>query len=248
MGVKGQLRSILAVAWINGWLAVKRYPLWIVAYLTPPLSLLIFIALFTSEEMVGFALSGGLIMVVASNGIGLMGDAAYYRIYLKFQDMVVASPTRPLSYMLGLALSGFIYATPGIMIFVLLMWHFGYLIRGGEILLYLLLCWASTASLGFAISGFLKEARHVWPLISILTFIFTIIPPVYYPSSALPGWIRFLGEAVPTGGAATLLHHAMSLPRSSLTGLEVVRLAIILTIETVLLLFLALRKSRWREK
>ncbi len=248
MGVREQLRSILAITWINGWLAVKRYPLWVVSYLTPPVSLLVFIALFASREMVGFALSGGLVMVVASNGIGLMGDAVYYRVILKFQDMVVASPTRPLSYMLGFALSGFIYATPGIAIFIALMWRLGYLVRGGEMLLYLLLCWASTASLGFAISGFVKEGRHAWPLIGIMTFVLTIIPPVYYPSSLLPGWLRLLGEAVPTGGAATLLHYAMGLPGSSLTWPEVMRLVAILTAETALLLFLALKKSRWREK
>lgn len=246
--MKEQVKGVLAIAWINGWLAVKRYPLWIASYLTPPLSLLIFVMLFMPKEMVGFALSGGLVMVVASNGIGLMGDAAYYRIYLRFQEMVVASPMRPTSYMLGLALSSLIYASPGIVIFVFLMSHFGYLARWVEMLLYLVLCWASAASLGFALSGFLKEPRHVWPLAGILTFILTIIPPVYYPSSTLPGWMRLIGEAIPTGGAATLLHYAMGLPMSALTSLEVVRLAALLTIETVALLFIAIKKSRWREK
>ncbi|MCD6409884.1 MAG: ABC transporter, partial [Candidatus Verstraetearchaeota archaeon] len=78
-----QLRGALAFAWLNGVIAAVRNPLWIAAYLTPPLTLLILFNILVAGEMKGYALAGGFVIILATNGLWLTGDAAYYRLYLK---------------------------------------------------------------------------------------------------------------------------------------------------------------------
>jgi len=116
--MKKLLRDMLVIGWLNGWVPLVRSWIWLVANSVTPLSFLIVLAVYAGEAGLRWGLLGGLIWTVASNGISLIGDATFYRLEIKFQQMLVAAPVSPIAYALGLALSSFIFAAPAVAFYV----------------------------------------------------------------------------------------------------------------------------------
>jgi len=245
--ILAQIRAAYALGWLNGVVAARRNPLWLISNLIPPTSFLILMRLYARPDMLLFALVGGLVMTIASNAIGLMGDTVFYKREVKFQDMMVASPMRPVSYMFGLMLSGLFFSIPGISIFIVLMVYYK-ILNLGNLLIYLfasLLSLLSLSGLSFTLATFVKEPRFVWPLSGILSFAISVIPPVYYPSTILPHWIAGISMFIPTSTAAALFHYHSGLI-DSLPLPEAILWAILI-IETIAFLEISMYRSRWRE-
>jgi len=245
--ILAQIRAAYALGWLNGVVAARRNPLWLISNLVPPTSFLILMRLYARQDMLLFALVGGLVMTIASNAIGLMGDTVFYKREVKFQDMMVASPLRPVSYMFGLMLSGLFFSIPGISIFIVLMVYYK-ILNFGNLLIYLfasLLSLLSLSGLSFTLATFVKEPRFVWPLSGILSFAISVIPPVYYPSTILPQWIASISMFIPTSTAAALFNYHSGLIES-LPLPEAVLWAILFA-ETIAFLEISMYRSRWRE-
>jgi len=85
------IRDALVIAWINGWIAATRGWIWVVASSVSPLSFLVILAIYGGVEGLWWGVLGGLVWTIASNGISLMGDAAYYRLGIKYQAMPFVS-------------------------------------------------------------------------------------------------------------------------------------------------------------
>ncbi|MFP3179118.1 MAG: hypothetical protein RXQ96_09155, partial [Thermocladium sp.] len=68
-----QLRGSLVIAWINGWLAMTRMPIWLVSSLTAPISIALMIIFFGGYRYLGIGLIGGISMLIGVNGVGLVG-------------------------------------------------------------------------------------------------------------------------------------------------------------------------------
>jgi len=247
-GVSRQLVAIATLAWINGAVALRRAPLWIIAYLTMPLTLLFFSHVYGGEVGLRFALIGGVLMVAVSNGIALLGDAAFYRIYVKYQDMLVASPIRPTSYIIGLSLSMLVFSMPGLALFVVLLGLQGMLtpLFSAALFACLVMVWASSSFMGFAISTAFRQLKHVWPLATILAILLSVLPPIYYPATVLPQGFEWIGALVPSGAAAMLLHQVAGLVELSQATIAVS--AVLLVAYTVAFMILSATKVRWREK
>lgn len=243
-----QIRAVIALGWLNGAVAAKRNPLWVISNIVPPLTFLILIKLYARPDMLEFALIGGLIMTLSSNAIGLMGDTVFYKREVKLQDMVVASPMGPLSYMFGLVFSGILFSIPGFLLFVLLMVHYNMLNAYNSLPLMLasVLTLISLSGLAFTLATFVKEPRFVWPLSGILSFIISVLPPVYYPASILPDYIAKLSMLIPTSSSAAIFHLYTSI--ESRAPLPLLVIWLILIIESIIFLQIAMKRSQWREK
>jgi len=246
-GVRRQVVASLTIAWINGVIVLRRAPLWIVSYLLMPLALLLFFRIHGDVAMIKMALMGGIIMVATSNGISILGDAAWFRIYVKYQDLLVATPIRPVSYVMGLSLSMLVFASPGLALFVALASLTDLMTL--EFALALAACtiavWISSSMMGFTISTLFKSLRHVWPMASILSMVLSLLPPIYYPATVLPQGLQWVGALAPTGAAAMILHHVAGLVEIEMTALAA-SIASLIVYATTLLLFSSFKVS-WRE-
>jgi len=247
-GIRRQAVASLTIAWVNGLVVLKRAPLWVVSYLLMPLALLFFFRIHGNVAMMKMALIGGIIMVATSNGISILGDAAWFRIYVKYQDLLVATPIRPVSYVMGLSLSMFVFASPGLSLFIALASLAG--LTTFEFALALAACtiavWISSSMIGFAISTLFKSLRHVWPMASILSLVLSLLPPIYYPATVLPRGLQWIGALVPTGAAAMILHHVAGLIEVEATALTTSIASLIAYTATLSLL--SSLKVRWREE
>jgi len=247
-GLLASFRRVLGFAWLNGIVAAKRNPLWVLSYLITPLSLLVLFFVWGGEKLAANAVVGGLVSMAAMNGIGLMGDVAYYKNVVKLQDMMVASPMRSFEYMFGLSMSGFLFSIPGLATMLAFSSKFLEVSATtvGVILLVYFLLLLSSSGIGFTIATFVREERYVWPLSNILSFALMILPPVYYPFTLLPRAMWALAALVPTSASAMLIHYYTGLI-DKLPCAPVLVFAL-LAIEGALFLWISVARSQWREK
>lgn len=242
--MRRQLKAALVLGWLNGVIPVRRTPFWVLSYLMFPLSLLFLLRLY-SGELVDFAILGGFLSIFAYTGIEVLGDVVYFKTICKVQDMFVASPVSPSAYLLGLALSSLFYSLPGILLLAALSYLFGPPLQVPALTAVLLLVWISFTSLGFTLSTFIREPRHAWPLVGVLSILFSVLPPLYYSAALLPPELRPLILLVPTGAGAVILQQGAGLIHLSRGFLRLAWLSLVS--EALVLWILARYGSRWRE-
>ncbi len=246
MSFRSQFRASWSLIALNGIIPVKRMPLYLVNTLGAPFSFLFFIYVVSAGRLVGFGVAGGLVLTTFSIGTSLQADMTHFRVDLKLQDMVVASPMRAWTYVLGMALSELAFATPGIAAFLVV----GYTTQAPGIFALpvivatLLLVWALGCSLGFFLATYLRDIRETFAIAPLLSLVLSVLPPVYYPLSLL-GPYQFLGYLAPTADASLLIQRAFGIP--PVQGDWVVAAAV-LVVFTVAFMLLAMFKAQWREK
>jgi ABC-2 type transport system permease protein len=201
------------------------------------------LAIYGGAEGLKWGLVGGFIWTIASNGIGLIGDAAYFRLGIKYQSMLTAAPVSPVGYALGLALSAFVFALPTLVVYLAVMLWLGLWILTPASLYALTALWLASAGIGFTLAGLLKHLKYAWALPQILSAVFTVGAPVYYPATLLPS--PYLGIVLPTGAAAVIIQDSAGLIHYGphLTSAAAVALAL----QSALGLYFLLKLARWRQ-
>ncbi|NON61321.1 ABC transporter permease [Acidianus sp. RZ1] len=238
-----RIKFILALAWMYGYTGIKRAPIYILSYLSLPLSLLLFIFLISRGEFVKFGVLGGLISIVVSNSLSIIGDFAFMRLQLRFQDLLVATEIGPLDYITGLTLGNLINSIPGIVVYAILSWIFNIftpltaIISIGILILLLI----SSSSLAITLASFVKHTRHSWGISTIVSLLFTILPPLYYPYSLLLSCALDILYISPSTAGSVLMQ--------GITGLQSLPLSpiLIFLVETAILSLLPFYAMKWRE-
>ena len=247
MRLRSQVRSSWGLIALNGIIPVKRMPLYLVNTLAAPFAFLFFIYIISQGRSVGFGVAGGLVLTTFSIGTSLQADMTHFRVDLKLQDMVVASPMRAWTYVLGMALSELAFATPGIVAFLFV----GYgTERPGAlglpiILGTLLMIWALGSSLGFFLATYLRDIRETFAIAPLLSLALSVLPPVYYPIATLPADVRWLGYLAPTADASQLIQGALGITPVNLDAW--LQAAGVLAAFTAAFMLLAMFKAQWRE-
>ncbi len=240
-------RSLLTLAYMNGIVPIRTQPLYLLGVIASPLSFLFFITIASNGSLFHDALAGGLVLTMISIGTSLQSDMAHYRQDLKLQDLLVASPVEAPVYVAGIALSELCYSLPGVAIFGLL-WVLDTSVSWLTLLTVipvLLLVWAFASGLGFTLATYFADVRETFVFSTLVSLGLTVIPPVYYPVSALPAKLREYAYLSPTTYAADLMRNAF--------GFEPLSIAARLTDWGVLIAFtaallaIAAAKARWRD-
>jgi ABC-type polysaccharide/polyol phosphate export permease len=91
--------------------------------------------------------------------------------------------------------------------------------------------WAVSATIGYVVSTLFKDMKTIWPYSALLTNLFGILPPVFYPFSRVPIEWRSVVLIVPTSAAAILVNAAAGL--ESVTRQEATIAAAALGLEAV---------------
>ncbi|MDP8889202.1 MAG: ABC transporter permease, partial [Thermoproteota archaeon] len=90
-----------------------------------PFSLLFVLFVVSGGQYVHFAVAGSLVMALVGYGLALGQDISFYKTEYKVQDVFVASPVSPLTYMIGLALSELLFGLPALIVLATLVVYFG---------------------------------------------------------------------------------------------------------------------------
>ncbi len=238
---------ILAAVLVNAVYAMQNYPVVLVNTVLSPLSFLLVIFFVSRGALIGQAIEGALIMSVFSSGMGLQADLSHLKNDFKLQDMVVSSPTTPFLYVLGMALSELVYSLPALAVLTVLaviFLHPGF-VGAVSLIVVMLLMFTASITLGFTLSTFSSDIMQSFAMSSLISTLFSTLPPVYYPLTYIPLPYRYLAYLSPTTYAAGIAQNATGFLQ--LTTFELLADWAVLIGVTLTLGFVAAKKARWRE-
>lgn len=231
------------LAWYYGFRTILRGPSYIIASLSAPLTLLFIVYILSAGALVPFAIIGGFIGLVASVALSSSGDAAFFRLQLRIQDLFVASSITPVDYILGLTMSYLVFSFPGIILYVSLgmYYHLFTIISAVALALILLTLVMSTSAISFIIASSIGHIRNVWGIAGILSVVMTVLPPTFYPYTLLPPVALYALAVSPATPAAVLAQGFFGLAPLHLTMIFVI------VGETIIYYAMARYLTRWRE-
>jgi ABC-2 type transport system permease protein len=244
MQTRQKLRSLWAIMYYLGFTPMVRNPLFIAFVFSSPFTLLFILYVASGGEALPYGIAGALTMVTTELGLFVGTDLASYKIQNKFQDVVVASPVTPLTYMFGVALSELIFGAPALVVlFGLAALHGANAAAIVSSVGVVVLLWMTTTSIGFFFSAYAPNTQNAFVINGFITTILSVLPPVYYSVSALPPYLVPVAEAIPTTEASALFQGAIGLgyPVNPVVSF------LVLLASTTLLLLLVSFKMRWRE-
>lgn len=238
-------RQVLLIAYMTGVLWLRRNPMSLVFTAISPFSLLFVLFVVSGGQYIHFAVAGSLVMALVGYGLALGQDISFYKTEYKVQDVFVASPVSPLTYMVGLALSELLFGLPALVVLATLVVYFGSLFSIPLLVATILLIWGAMSAMGFFLSSHMLHMRNATQVISFVNVILAVIPPVFYSIDIMPEMLRPLAYAVPTTHASLMLQEIMGLSTPADWSLEfgfAVQIAYLLAFVT-----LAKTKALWRE-
>ena len=244
---RSKLSQILAGVLVNAIYEMKNYPVVLISTVISPLSLLAVVTFVTKGALFGTAIEGGLIMIFFSSGIALQSDLSHLKNDFKLQDMVVSSPTSARLYMGGMALAEIVYSIPGLVILIVLAGVYLHpsLLQIAILSIVLLLMFAVSVALGFMLSTFSNDVVQSYAFSRLLSLLFATLPPVYYPITYIPSPFNYLAYLSPTTYVAEIMHSATGYLNIS-SNLLIFDWVVLLTV-TAIILYIAIRKTRWKD-
>lgn len=237
------LRFVGLLAWYYGFRTILRGPSYIIASLSAPLTLLFIVYILSAGTLLPFAIIGGFIGLVASVALSSSGDAAFFRLQLRIQDLFVASSITPVDYILGLTVSYLVFSFPGILLYVALgtFYHLFTAVSAIALALILLTLVMSTSAISFIIASSIGHIRNVWGIAGILSVVMTVLPPTFYPYTYLPTVALYALSISPATPAAVLAQ--------GFFGLAPLQTNMIFIIVAEVLIYYGMARylTRWRE-
>jgi ABC-2 type transport system permease protein len=208
-----QLRAVVRICYFNGIIPLWRTPLLIAAVFLTPFSFLFFLRVISSPDLFKYGVVGGILFTVLFTGNGMLNDCAYLRLERQLQQVYVASPVRPLTYILGVALSELAFTLPALALFLVILFlviPFG-AATFAALLGIILLTWLMATSLGFLISTFFNQLREIWPIGTLVFSLLAVLPPLFYPASKIPAGFQWVAFLAPSTFAAQLAEQVLGL-------------------------------------
>jgi len=239
--------QVLAGILVNAIYTMKHYPMVMVNTVLSPLSFLIVITFVSRGQLIGQAIEGGFIMSMFQAGMSLQGDLSHYKNDFKLQDMVVSSPSNPVAYVAGMAIGEIIYSIPSLAVLVVLAAIYinpGF-VGSLELLAVLLLMFLASVTLGFTLSTFSSDIIQSFSFSSLISTLFSTLPPVYYPITYIPLPWRYIAYLSPTTYAAEISQNLTGMVQLSST--DVATAWVVLFAVSIALLLISIKKARWRE-
>lgn len=207
------VKQACLIAYSTGILWLQRNPMSLVFTAISPFSLLFVLFVVSNGQYTHYAVAGSLVMALVGYGLALGQDISFYKTEYKIQDIFVASPVSPLTYMMGLALSELLFGLPALTVLAALVVYFGAPLLAIPLLIAtILLLWSSMSAMGFFLSSHMLHMRNATQVISFVNVVLAVLPPIFYPVTNLPDGLRYLAYVVPTTHASMMLQSIMGLP------------------------------------
>ncbi|MDQ6865689.1 MAG: ABC transporter permease [Thermoproteota archaeon] len=240
------LKQVLLIAYLTGILWLRRNPISMVFSAISPFSLLFVLFVVSNGHYIQFAVAGSLVMALVGYGLALGQDISFYKTEYKIQDVFVASPVSPLTYMTGLALSQLLFGFPALAVLTVLAAFFGTSISNIPLLIStIFLIWGSMSAMGFFLSSHMLHMRNATQVISFVNVILAVLPPVFYSIGRLPLDLQYLAYIVPTTHASLMLQYTMGLPTPKEWSIA---LGLLVQVSYLIgFVMLAKTKAIWRE-
>jgi ABC-2 type transport system permease protein len=237
-------RFIWSFAKFNGVSWIRDSPWSIVANVITPICLLVIIYLISGGKLVAYAIVGGVIAIIASSTLTSTGQSAMFRLEFRIQDLIIATRVSMLDYILGFVVANLVFTSPGIVLFTIfsIVFHLFTIQRFLTTVAVALLLALATTSIAVFVGSKIRRTVGMWSISGILSALFTLLPPTFYPYTVLPKIALYILAISPVTPAAIILQGAYGLGPVNLFA------PFLLVAEVIIYIFIARTFGRWREK
>ena len=204
-----RLRQIYGITCMN-LIPFIRNPLWSVAVLVTPISMLIIFYIYGGANMGVHALIGGLVAFSMNGGIVSLPQYTVRDKAIKFNYLYVSSPISPAIYHVGAAIgTSFPLIPPTILMLIITELVVKTSLYGFIALLGVIgLTWIVGCLIGFYISAAFKDMMYISAVANTLGMVLYMLPPVYYPVTALSPFYKPFLLLIPSCASAHLMRGA----------------------------------------
>ncbi len=218
------------------------YP-YIISNLVYPLSLLFVITILSQGSLLPYALAGGIVAIMAYNGITLASAIAPMQTEYMYKDLIVATKTSPTDYMLGEMVAQYIWSMPAVAVYLFLYYYFHFLTLPilSVTIMVVILVNLIASSIAFWMVGLIKVPNNMYAISTIIAFIMITVSPTFYPYTYLPHNLLLVMQILPTTSAAMLEQGVFGIAPMNWWPL------VTLIAETIIFLLIARYATKWRE-
>jgi ABC-2 type transport system permease protein len=239
------IRRMLGVIYLQTKVAFRNWWIYITVSLLPASYYLVFY-LVGGATLSDHVLFGSLVSLTLNVGVVSLPQFLVLARQRRLQEMMVASPVRPVEYMMGFAISRLLFALPGLaVLFGLLLGLDRLSLSGLPVLLpILIITWLVGSMIGFLLGTAIPSLSTVGSVANLVGFLLMLIPPVLYPDELLaPAW-RLPARLLPSSAAAFLIRDAAGLLQADLSAYWVAWGTLL--VWTVACFLFVTRKARWQ--
>lgn len=212
-----------------------------------PASYFIILTLLAGAALGQHAILGAMVSYGVTGGVVSLPQTVVSYRTRRLHDMIVASPVRPLAYVIGLALSRLVYVAPPLVVVFVIFTLVSDVAWWRVVLLLpvIALAWFVGSVLGFVVARTSDNPASVSAIANMIGYLLVLLPPVYYPLALLPAWLQDVVLIVPTANIAQLLRLMAGLAEAR--PMIVIMQAVLLAATVVFCAWYASRDGRWRE-
>jgi len=201
--------------------------------------LMTMLTVFGLKRIALHVLVGASIYTLFSSCIASIVYDAYYSV-TRLKELLLVSPLTRIEFLLGISLGHMIAAATMCIPYIALLSYLHPTPALAPMYLFTALSsWIVATSIGYLIPC--RDPFAVGPRASLVASILTLLPPVYYPPTLAPAWLRPWLALVPTYDIATIAKNMIGLEQSTPT--ELALCTALLAIEAATLLALAIRRE-----
>ncbi len=227
----------------NGLSWITKSPPNLIANVVTPACLVFIIYLLSGGKLLPFAIVGGFVAMIAASSLTVTGQSAMFRLEFRLQDLIIATRTGIVDYMLGFAMGNMVFVLPGMAFFAALTVIFG-LFTFGRILVTLAVVFLlslATTPIAFYAGSKIKRTIGMWAISGIVSALMTLLPPTFYPYTVLPKPLLYILALSPVTPAAATLQGVYGLAPMDYY------MPLLLVIEVVFYTLAARALTQWRE-
>ncbi len=183
---------------------IKRQPMWLIQDLFIVIGFAIIMFVWGGIQGLKNVLVAWFISGAWGMGVNLVAQSIGWDKQGRTMDMFIASPVKPIHYLLGYFLSSFIFlGVDFLYMMALIIYLNAWVIVFASLVAFFPLLLISNL-IGLSIVMRIKKPTNISAITNPIQMVLIIIPPVFYPASVIPESARYLVLLIPTAAGAEI--------------------------------------------
>lgn len=213
MNISICIRQIFGIAYLTSrW--IKRQPTWLLQSVLSYIGFAILLYAWGGITGLKNLIIAMLISGFWSVGVNIVGQEIGWARISGTQDMFIASPIKPLHFVIGIFIMSLIFPLIDLIalipiVYILNAWNIMILalVIGLPVLLIGIM-------LGLIIVMRIRTPVNVSAITNPISWLLTILPPVYYPAWIIPEPARYIALTIPTSASAEIVRQLIGMGTS----------------------------------
>ncbi|MEM1610780.1 MAG: ABC transporter permease [Sulfolobales archaeon] len=227
------IRSVIGIARLVMAFSIRQ-PAWIIQSIFIQISIAIILWIWGGSRGFEYFITGGTIMTAFGYGINIVGQVIGWHKVARILELFIVSPTSLRLYTIGIFLGGILFVIPSLLVFIGLGVVVGYTWLAIISIVTSIPVMMVSALIGVAIALSIRKPGNVSAITNPIASVLSFLPPVLYPATTLPEYLRYPSLLIPTVAGAELARSIGGLGAAAdpqiLVGILLIWITIILVI------------------